>query len=182
MTGHSTKTGLIILNVAPPVVAKMPHGHLIEDDGEDIDQGSLADLEPKQIGHQPRQSLERDRRAEAQVDGERAQARMASLSSSPAGGAAVNRSAQHGQRPPYSVTRVTSGLNATLVAVIEMSQSSWLVAGTVPGIDRRPQKKIMPDEMALLRLLHRWRDEATRKGRVESSNGLPLRTKPAAAA
>jgi transposase len=53
----------------------------------------------------------------------------------------------------------------TLVAVIELSQSSWLIAGTVPGIERQPLKKILPDEVALLRL-HRWRDEAISKGRT----------------
>ena len=53
---------------------------------------------------------------------------------------------------------------ACVVAVIELSQSSWLVAGTVPGIERQPLKKLEPDEAALLRLLHRWRDEATGKG------------------
>src|SRR5665648_591619 len=56
--------------------------------------------------------------------------------------------------------------DACLVAVIELSQSSWLVAGTVPGIERQPLKKIAPDETALLRLLRRWRDEATRGGRI----------------
>lgn len=56
--------------------------------------------------------------------------------------------------------------DATLVAVIELSQSSWLIAGTVPGIDRQPLKKITPDEVALLRLLHRWREEAARSGRA----------------
>jgi transposase len=56
--------------------------------------------------------------------------------------------------------------DATLVAVIELSQSSWLIAGTVPGIERQPLKKITPDEAALLHLLHRWRDEAIRKGRT----------------
>ena len=52
----------------------------------------------------------------------------------------------------------------TLVAVIELSQSSWLIAGTIPGIERQPIKKIVPDETGLLRVLHRWRDEAVRKG------------------
>jgi transposase len=49
--------------------------------------------------------------------------------------------------------------------VIEMSQSSWLVAGIVPGIERHPVKKLEPDEAALLRLLHRWQAEAERSGR-----------------
>ena len=39
----------------------------------------------------------------------------------------------------------------TLVAVIELSQSSWLIAGTIPGIERQPLKKIVPDETELLR-------------------------------
>src|SRR3954464_2751908 len=56
-------------------------------------------------------------------------------------------------------------MDATLVAVIEMSQSSWLVAGVVPGVERQPLKKLEPDEQALLRLLQRWRDEATKAGR-----------------
>ena len=54
----------------------------------------------------------------------------------------------------------------TLVAVIELSLSSWLVAGVVPGVERQPLKKLEPDEAGLLRLLQRWRDEATRSGCV----------------
>jgi transposase len=54
----------------------------------------------------------------------------------------------------------------TLVAVIEMSRSRWLVAGIVPGLERHPLKKLEPDEAALLGLLQRWRDEAARAGRT----------------
>ena len=53
----------------------------------------------------------------------------------------------------------------TIIAVIEMSQSSWLVAGIVPGIARQPLKKLAPDQDALLKLLHRWRAEAGQAGR-----------------
>ena len=53
----------------------------------------------------------------------------------------------------------------TLIAVIEMSQSSWLVAGIVPGIERHPLKKLAADEEALLRLVQRWQDEAAQAGR-----------------
>src|SRR4051795_11415605 len=53
----------------------------------------------------------------------------------------------------------------TIIAVIEMSQSSWLVAGVVPGIARQPLKKLAPDQDALLNLLHRWREEAGQAGR-----------------
>jgi transposase len=53
----------------------------------------------------------------------------------------------------------------TLIAVIELSQASWLVAGIVPAIARQPVKKIEADEVTLLQLLERWRNEATRAGR-----------------
>lgn len=52
----------------------------------------------------------------------------------------------------------------TLVAVIEMSQSSWMVGAIIPGIERQPLKKLAPDEQALFKLLHRWRDEALKAG------------------
>src|SRR3954462_7651493 len=46
--------------------------------------------------------------------------------------------------------------DSTIIAVIEMSQASWLVAGIVPGIERHPLKKLEPSEVDLLRLLMRW--------------------------
>src|SRR5690348_9051826 len=55
--------------------------------------------------------------------------------------------------------------DSTIIAVVEMSQSSWLVAGMLPGIERQPQKKLEPSAERLLGLLHRWRDEAVRAGR-----------------
>jgi transposase len=36
--------------------------------------------------------------------------------------------------------------DGTLIAVIEMSLSSWLVAGIVPGVERLPLKKLEVDE------------------------------------
>jgi len=59
---------------------------------------------------------------------------------------------------------VTLEQDATLIAVIEMGQSSWLVAGIVPGVERQPLKKLAVDESALLKLLHRWREEAEQAG------------------
>jgi transposase len=56
--------------------------------------------------------------------------------------------------------------DSTLIAVIEMSLSSWLVAGIVPGIERQPLKKLVVDENALLKLLHRWREEAEKAGHM----------------
>ena len=54
--------------------------------------------------------------------------------------------------------------DGTLITVIEMGLSSWLVAGIVPGVERQPLKKLAVDENALLKLLHRWRDEAEKAG------------------
>jgi len=54
----------------------------------------------------------------------------------------------------------------TIIAVIEMSQSSWLVAGIIPGIERHPLKKLEPSEEELVRLLMRWRTEATKNGQT----------------
>jgi transposase len=56
--------------------------------------------------------------------------------------------------------------DTTLVAVIEMSQSKWLVAAVIPGVERGPLKKLDADADALLKLLHRWRDEAHKAGRT----------------
>jgi transposase len=47
-----------------------------------------------------------------------------------------------------------------------MSQSSWLVAGMLPGIERQPRKKLEPSPERLLSLLHRSQDEAVRAGRT----------------
>lgn len=56
--------------------------------------------------------------------------------------------------------------NSTLVAVVEMSQSSWLVTGLVPGVARQPMKKLEPQAESLLRLIERWRSEASQAGRA----------------
>ena len=54
--------------------------------------------------------------------------------------------------------------DSTIIAVVEMSQSSWLVGGVLPGIERQPCKKLEPSAERLLGLLHRWRDEAVKAG------------------
>jgi transposase len=68
---------------------------------------------------------------------------------------------------PADLNRCLAALDQdhTIIAVIEMSQSNWLVAGVVPGIARHPLKKLAPDQDALLKLLHRWRAEAGQAGR-----------------
>src|SRR6202140_5263333 len=56
--------------------------------------------------------------------------------------------------------------DSKIIAVVELSQSSWLVAGVLPGIERQPRKKLEPSPELLLAVLHRWRDEAVRAGRT----------------
>jgi transposase len=74
------------------------------------------------------------------------------------------------QRQPDDLSRslICLNMDMTLIVVIEMSQSSWLVAGMVPGVERQPLKKMKPDEAGLRALLYRWRDEASRAGHIVS--------------
>jgi transposase len=65
--------------------------------------------------------------------------------------------------PSRSLTALEQ--DSTVIAVIEMSQAKWLVAAVIPGVARQPLKKLDADEEALLKLLHRWRNEASRAGR-----------------
>src|SRR5580700_8600086 len=79
--------------------------------------------------------------------------------------AACNRwSAAMPQPNDLSRSLVALDQNSTIIAVVELSQSSWLVGGVVPGIDRQPRKKLEPSPERLLALLHRWRDEAVSAG------------------
>jgi hypothetical protein len=52
--------------------------------------------------------------------------------------------------------------NSTAIAVVELSQSSWLVGGVLPGIERQLRKKLEPSPERLLGLLQCWQDEAVR--------------------
>src|ERR1700731_819517 len=65
--------------------------------------------------------------------------------------------------PSRSLTTLEQ--DSTIIAVIEMSQTKWLVAAVVPGVERQPLKKLDADKEALLKLLQRWRNEANRAGR-----------------
>src|SRR3954452_22078134 len=65
------------------------------------------------------------------------------------------RRKQPTERPmpqPNDLSRspITLNQDGTLIAVVEMSRSSWLVAGIVPGIARHPLKKLAADAAALL--------------------------------
>jgi len=65
-----------------------------------------------------------------------------------------------------SKSLVVLNQDSTLIAVIDMGLSSWLVAGLVPGVKRQPRKKLGPDPKALLALLERWRAEAVKAGQT----------------
>src|SRR5215468_1710598 len=56
--------------------------------------------------------------------------------------------------------------NSTIIAVIELSQSSRPPVGVLLGIERQPCKKLEPSPERLLALLQRWQDEAVRAGRT----------------
>ena len=70
------------------------------------------------------------------------------------------------KRNDLSRSLVAFEQNSTLVAVVELSLKSWLVAGLVPGLNRQPLKKVDTRQEGLLALVHRWRDEAIRAGRA----------------
>src|SRR5499433_2645583 len=77
---------------------------------------------------------------------------------------------EHPMSKPNELSRSLTVLkgDTTLIAVVEMSLSSWLVAGIVPGVERQPLKKLEVHESALLKLLNRWREEAKKAGhRIE---------------
>jgi transposase len=57
----------------------------------------------------------------------------------------------------------------TVIAVIEMSQSKWLVAAVVPGVKRQPLKKLQADEEALLK----WKDGRSPSVGEQSLGDLP---------
>jgi transposase len=64
---------------------------------------------------------------------------------------------------------VTLDHDSTLVCVIEMSGTSWLVTATVPALDRRPLQKLPINPARLLEQVERWRREAARAGRIITS-------------
>jgi hypothetical protein len=64
------------------------------------------------------------------------------------------------KRNDLSRALVAFDRDSTIVAVVELSLKTWLVAGLLPGVLRRPLKKQPADPERLLALLHRWRDKA----------------------
>jgi transposase len=70
------------------------------------------------------------------------------------------------QRNDLSRSLVAFDQNSTMVAVVELSVKSWLVAGMVPGLKRQPLKKLAADPSLLVGLFERWRGEAIKAGRT----------------
>ena len=70
------------------------------------------------------------------------------------------------KRNDLSQSAVAFDQATTMVAVVELSFRSWLVAGLVPGLSRQPLKKLGADAHALLTLLRRWQAEATEAGSI----------------
>ena len=71
--------------------------------------------------------------------------------------------------------------NSTVIALVELSSATWLVGGIIPGINRDPLKKLVPDQAALLKLVYRWRAmKPETPARRSTASPSPL--KPAAMA
>lgn len=67
----------------------------------------------------------------------------------------------HAPKPPASLDHAT-----TITAVVELSKRIWLVAGHVPGLERRPLKRTEDRAAGLLRILTTWREKAEQAGRT----------------
>ena len=88
----------------------------------------------------------------------------------------INRwSAAMPQPNDLSRSLVALDQNSTIIAVVEMSQSSWLVGGILPGIERQPRKKLEPsserDPFRALREPDRRRRDEKRPFRSEQKTG-----------
>ena len=69
----------------------------------------------------------------------------------------------HQETFELNCSRTSLAMDGTLVVVVEMSLSTWLVCAEVPGLERRAMMKMSVDEAELLSQLHRWRDEAEKR-------------------
>jgi transposase len=57
--------------------------------------------------------------------------------------------------------------DSTLVLALELSGKGWEVGAVLPGVARRPRRRLPPRDMAgLLRQIERWKAEALRAGRT----------------
>jgi transposase len=57
--------------------------------------------------------------------------------------------------------------DSTLVVALELSGKSWEAGAVVPGVTRRPRRRLQARDLAeLLRSIERWRSEALKAGRA----------------
>ena len=70
--------------------------------------------------------------------------------------------------------------DSTIIAVVELSQSSWLVAGMLPGIERQPRKKLERAQNGCLACC--IAGGMRQSGPAARSRGLRLHSRPAATA
>ena len=68
---------------------------------------------------------------------------------------------------PFNASRSPTTLEQdnTIIAVIQMSQSKWLVSAVVPGVERHLSRGSTPTRRRCGRS-YRWRNEAGQAGRV----------------
>jgi transposase len=60
----------------------------------------------------------------------------------------------------------TASFDSTLVLALELSGKSWEMGAIVPGVARRPRRRLAPRDMpALLHQIERWKTEARQHGR-----------------
>ena len=63
-------------------------------------------------------------------------------------------------------TAVAFDHNTTLVVALELSGKSWEAGAVVPGVARRPRRRLAPRDLAgLLRTIESWKGEASAAGR-----------------
>jgi transposase len=79
----------------------------------------------------------------------------------------TNRKQSQQQRKPNDLSHCLAVLDSdhTLIAIVELSLLSWLIAEVVLGVERLPLKKLKPEPGALFELLQCSRPEAERSGR-----------------
>ena len=71
------------------------------------------------------------------------------------------------ERSAAATTETAFEHDSTLIVALELSGKSWEVGAVVPGVTRRPRRRLAPRAMTdLLTQLERWRAEALKCGRT----------------
>src|SRR6516225_11501766 len=56
---------------------------------------------------------------------------------------------------------------STLVVALELSGKSWQVGAVIPGVERRPHRRLEPRDLpGLLKTIESWGAEAARSGQI----------------